>query len=82
MVEVRSDWARLLPTRPCRPSTGRDLVRHPDRDTTQDSHSRAEFMCRGDEPGLLAVDLQLRQGGPSWLHEFGKRVRDRGVVKT
>ena len=50
MVVARSDWARLLPTRPCRPSTGRDLVRRPDRDTTQGSHSRAESMCRRGRP--------------------------------
>ena len=112
MVEARSDWAKLPPTRPCRPSTGRALVHRPDRDTTQGSHSRARVyvakgvgpMCRSQSlpdakhagspqriegpptrrlfdralrerpPKLrpLAVDLQLLQGVPGGLHEFGQ----------
>src|SRR5688572_19021389 len=47
MVGARSDWVRLPPTRPCHPNTGTDPARRPDRDTTQGSHSQAEFMCRG-----------------------------------
>jgi hypothetical protein len=32
--------------------------------------------------GALAVDPQLLQGVPGGLHEFGKRVGDRGVVEA
>jgi hypothetical protein len=40
-------------------------------------------VMRDDHHGvLLAVDLQLLQGVPGGLHEFGKGVGDRGVVEA
>jgi hypothetical protein len=59
MVEARLDWARLLPTRLCRPSTGRDPVRRPDRDTIQGSHSRARVYVRKGQrqPGENVDDM-------------------------
>ena len=61
MVEARSDWARPPPTKRCRPSIGRVLVRRPDRDTTQGSHSRAESMWqRGLRHRVRDQDQQQR----------------------
>ncbi len=67
MVGARSDWAKLLLTRLCRPNSGRDPAHRPGRDTTQGSHSRGESMLR-------KVQRQVLKGSRYQTHRVGQHV--------
>jgi hypothetical protein len=72
---VRSGWAKLPPTTPCRPNTGKDHVRLPDRGTTQGSHSRAESKYEGaDRVPRISARTNGWEGFPA-LNDLGRGVK-------
>jgi hypothetical protein len=81
MVRARLDWVKLLLTRPCRPSSGRDPDHRPDRDTTQGSHSRGESMLQRRQAQIDKASRYqtYRVSGGQCIRRF---VRERRVERA